>query len=68
MNNYTMTTTDGITLTSVQRNNTWCVLDSDGGVWWPSLEAEEEIDRAEDPAMAVVRMCADEPMRGSWAD
>ena len=53
-------------LTAEIRHNTWTVNDSDGGVWWPSDEASEEIDAAVDPAAKAVAVCDAAPMRGEW--
>ena len=44
----------------------WKVTDSEGGIWWPSDEAAEEIESAEDPKAAALRICEAEPMRGTW--
>ena len=42
------------------------VVDTEGGVWWPSKEAAAEIEAAEDPAQAAVEMSQAAPMRGVW--
>ncbi len=42
------------------------VVDTEGGVWWPSEDAAAEIEAAEDPAQAAVEMCQAAPMRGVW--
>ena len=42
------------------------VVDTEGGVWWPSKDAAAEIEAAEDPAQAAVEMSQAAPMRGVW--
>ena len=42
------------------------VVDTEGGVWWPSEDAAAEIEAAEAPAQAAVEMCQAAPMRGVW--
>jgi hypothetical protein len=48
----------------------WRVRDTDGGIWYPSEEALEDIAAAggvlaqQDRALVI---CRDEPMRGEWA-
>jgi len=42
------------------------VWDGQGGVWWPSEEAQEEIAEADNPRVAALRMCYDQPYRGVW--
>jgi hypothetical protein len=44
----------------------WSVIDPAGGRWWPSEEAEKEIEAAEDPAARAVMICDSEPARGEW--
>lgn len=44
----------------------WSVVDPAGGRWWPDDDAREEIERAEDPGSAALRICRVEPMRGRW--
>lgn len=63
-----MTTTTAATtvLLATLRDGSYCVRDADGGVWWPSAEAEEAILAAESPKDEAVRICSDEPMRGTW--
>ena len=42
------------------------VVDTEGGVWWPSEDAAAEIEAAEDAAQAALEMCQAAPMRGEW--
>ncbi len=44
----------------------WRVVDPDDGVWWPSDEAEAEIQASDDPAATAVRIATQDPMRGEW--
>lgn len=64
----TTTTTDSNypTFKAEEINGEWTVLDTDGGRWWPSDEAAEEISASDRPDVAALRICADEPMRGEW--
>jgi hypothetical protein len=56
----------GKTLSAENNIHGWYVDDSDGGRWWPDDEAQEEIQRNDDPAARAVALCRDEPMRGEW--
>lgn len=42
------------------------VRDADGGAWWPSDEASAAIEAASDPDAEALRICREEPMRGTW--
>jgi len=70
--NRTITTTSDLTsdlvtvITDDGCINQWTVLDSDGGRWFPSDEADEEIAASDDPGAAAIRICETEPMRGVW--
>lgn len=44
----------------------WCVIDPQGGVWWPNHEAAREIDESADPDEAAITICQNTPMRGTW--
>lgn len=45
----------------------WHVTDvNNGGVWWPSDEAKQQIEAAQDPAAEALRIVRAEPMRGVW--
>ena len=57
-------TTD--TLSADTLDDTIVVRDSEGGVWWPSDEAVEEITASSAPEQTAPRICRDEPMRGEW--
>ena len=47
----------------------WCVADKAGMRWWPKDEATaEEIRCSHDPEATILRMCREEPARGTWAD
>jgi hypothetical protein len=48
-------------------DNTLTVIDEDGGIWWPSEEAQEEIEASENPELAAMLICEYQPMRGRWA-
>lgn len=49
-------------------DNTITVRDLDGGRWWPSAEALDEIRASADPEAAALRICEEEPTRGRWVD
>lgn len=53
-------------LTAATRNDIIVVIDSDGGIWWPSAETSDEIRRAENPEALAVEICESAPMRGTW--
>lgn len=53
-------------LSAENKGGVWCVVDGDGGVWWPSEEAAEEIEAADDSAAKAVEICDTDPMRGEW--
>ena len=53
-------------LEAVEGNGTYGVRATAGGVWWPSEEAAEEIEAADNPAETALRICRDQPMRGKW--
>lgn len=55
-----------MTLTVDTLQNTPVVRDSEGGVWWPSEEALDEIRASSDPEVTAIRICTQEPMRGTW--
>lgn len=61
-----MSTNDNSTLTSIELYGIICVEDTDGGVWWPSDEAIDEINAADDPGARAIEICVAEPMRGTW--
>lgn len=44
----------------------WSVTDPNGGRWWPSEAADEEIEASADPAETALRICRESPMRGRW--
>ena len=44
----------------------WSVVDARGGRWWPSDEAQELIEAAENPAYAALRGCISGELRGEW--
>lgn len=55
-----------MTLTVDTLQSTPVVRDSEGGVWWPSEEALDEIRASSDPEVTAIRICTQEPMRGTW--
>lgn len=67
---YHSTDTDGAPceciLSAVCGSTGWRVEDSCGGTWWPSDDAADKIDAADDPSAAVLAMCRDYPSRGEW--
>lgn len=67
-----MTTTTTANLPSnlsiVRSGDVIGVEDENGGIWWPSNEAELEIDASDDPEITAILMCASQPMRGTWHD
>lgn len=44
----------------------WTVEDARGGTWRPDWPTLDEIEDADEPAEAAVRICEDEPTRGTW--
>ena len=44
------------------------VEDTEGGVWWPNDEAQQEIQSTGDPKSAAITMCAETPMLGEWSN
>jgi hypothetical protein len=48
----------------------WSVLDTHDGQsrWWPSADARAEIEQSINPSRTAVRICATEPMRGTWSN
>lgn len=44
----------------------YIVRDPDGGIWWPSDEAAQEIETHENPNERAIEICRAEPMRGEW--
>lgn len=54
------------TMTADLCDDTWTVVDSEGGRWWPSDEAADEIAASNEPAATAVRIATNEPMRGQW--
>lgn len=54
------------TLTAHENIDGWHVVDSQGGTWWPSDEAADEIQAASDPEQAALAMCRTQNMRGTW--
>ena len=60
-----MTRTDD-TLTAEYIDNTWTVIDSEGGRWWPDEQTERNTGLSHDPAQFIVSICRDDPARGEW--
>lgn len=58
-----MTTTN---FTADTIDNIITVIDAEGGRWFPSEEAQAEIESSANPEAAAIRICAEEPMRGTW--
>jgi hypothetical protein len=54
------------TMTAEQLTNGWTVIDEDGGQWWPSEEAIAQINSASNPEAEALRICEEDPMRGTW--
>lgn len=44
----------------------WTVVDASGQRWWPSEEAQGQIDAAQNPAYAALRGCISGELRGEW--
>lgn len=44
----------------------WTVVDDEGGRWWPNAAAMDQIENADDQGEEAVRICTEEPMRGTW--
>jgi len=53
-------------MTTSFNDDTIIVTDTDGGVWWPSDEAEAEIMASDDPESKAIEIAETEPMRGTW--
>lgn len=51
-----------------RRDGVMTAEDPRGGIWWPSEEAQAEIEAAEDPAARCAEICRTAPMRGEWAN
>jgi hypothetical protein len=69
MSNATTPTSDRMppaTLIAQNTANGWCVVDADGGVWWPDTTAERVIERAPNPGQLARVLCHTEPTRGTW--
>lgn len=47
-------------------DDTYCVEDTSGQVWWPDEATAAEIAASDDPKAAALRICEDQPMRGEW--
>jgi hypothetical protein len=54
------------TLLAQNTTDGWCVVDTDGGVWWPDTTAERVIERAPNPGQLARVLCHTEPTRGTW--
>jgi len=53
-------------LTVFERYAALMVADSEGGIWFPSVEAEDDIAAAADPAQRALEIAQQEPQRGTW--
>lgn len=53
-------------LETARRHGQWTVQDPDGGIWWPSDDAQAEIQASDDPARAAAIMCSEAASRGEW--
>ena len=54
--------------TATQNIYGWSVVGLSNERWWPSDEAQEEIQASDDPAQAALEMAMTQPMRGTWHD
>lgn len=54
------------TLSLTDRDNTPVLVDSEGGVWWPTDEAAEAIRAADDQLAEAIRQM--EAGNGGWRD
>ena len=59
-----MTRTAQFTTTTV--HDVIVVDDAEGGRWFPSDEAAEQIAASSDPEAEAIRLATEEPMRGEW--
>lgn len=52
----------------VRDNDNIGVRDVEDGlsIWWPKADAQAEIQAANDPEAAALKMCETDPMRGDW--
>jgi hypothetical protein len=46
--------------------DTIVVVDSEGGIWWPNESAQEQIYCSADPDAEAIRICTNQPTRGTW--
>jgi len=46
----------------------YAVEDTDGGIWWPDDDAQEEIAESRDPERSALQMAQRQPRRGIWKD
>jgi len=42
------------------------VCDPAGGTWWPNEETQAEIESSYDPEITAIRICVEQPRRGTW--
>jgi len=42
------------------------VEDTEGGIWWPSKDAQIEIENSKNSERKAIEICEKEPMRGTW--
>lgn len=57
---------DDDTLTATHNRYGWSVEDSEGGRWWPDADTKTEIEESDDPEATALRICRDDPGRGTW--
>ena len=63
----TQTTTTAAALYAILDGDQIGVVDPNGGIWWPSDEAQAEIGATADPEGEAILMCESSPMRGEWS-
>jgi hypothetical protein len=64
------TFTSGTLTTVYSDTEGWRVQDSDGGVWWPSCEAEDLINAEPEDQRArkAMELCQYAPTMGGWSN
>lgn len=60
-----MSNEQGTLTAEVTRYSTY-VRDAAGGLWYPDDETVDQIRSAKDPEAEALRICQEEPMRGTW--
>jgi hypothetical protein len=62
-----MTKTETWNLRAFALYDTYAVEDAEGGIWHPGEDAQAMIAASNDPDATAIRLAADKPMLGEWA-